>query len=121
MVRAAERVDRVHGARLVRDHLLRAQRDAHGVLGRERERLVEGVRVEALRAAEHGGQRLERGADDVYLRLLRRERDARRLRVEAHEQRARVARAVAVAQLPRPDAAGGAVLGDLLEEVEVAR
>ncbi len=106
-------------ARLVGDHLLRAQRDANGVLGRERERLVERVRVQALRAAEHGGQRFERGADDVDLGLLRRERDARRLRVEAHEQRARVARAIAVAQLPRPDATGGAVLRDLLEEVEV--
>ena len=31
---------------LVRDHLLRAQRDPHGVLGRQRQRLVVGVRVQ---------------------------------------------------------------------------
>ena len=106
-------------ARLVRDHLLGSQGDADGVLGRERERLVERVRVEALRAAEHGGHRLEGGPHDVHLGLLRGERDAGRLRVEAHEERALVARAVAVAQLARPDAARGAVLRDLLEEVEV--
>ena len=75
--------------------------------------------MQALRAAEHGGHRLERGAHDVHLGLLRGERDAGRLRVEAHEERALVARAVAVAQLARPDAARGAVLRDLLEEVEV--
>ena len=40
-------------------------------------------------------------------------------RVEAHQQRALVLRAVGVAQLARPDPAGGAVLGDLLEEVDV--
>ena len=52
-VRAAERVDRVRDARLVRDDLLRAQRDLDGLLGRQRERLVVGVRVQRLRAAEH--------------------------------------------------------------------
>jgi hypothetical protein len=37
----------------VGDDLLRAQRDAHRLLGRQRERLVVGVRVQRLRAAEH--------------------------------------------------------------------
>ena len=39
--------------------------------------------------------------------------------VEAHQERALVARAVGVAQLARPDPARGAVLRDLLEEVDV--
>jgi hypothetical protein len=39
--------------------------------------------------------------------------------VEAHQPRARVLRAVRLAQLVRPDPAGRAVLRDLLEEVEV--
>ena len=45
--------------------------------------------------------------------------DARRLRVEAHPPGARVLRAEALAQLARPDAPRGAVLGDLLEEVDL--
>jgi hypothetical protein len=39
--------------------------------------------------------------------------------VEAHEERALVARPVGVAQLARPDPPGRAVLRDLLEEVDV--
>ena len=85
----------------------------------QRERLVHRVRVQALRAAEHAGQRLDRGAHDVDLGLLRGERHARGLRVEPQLQRALGARAVAVAHPARPDAARGAVLGDLLEEVDV--
>ena len=117
VVGAAERVDGVDDAGLVRDHLLRPQRDAHGVLGRERERLVEAVRVQRLRAAEHGRERLDRRAHDVELGLLRGQRHAGRLGVEAHQQAALVLRAVALAQLARPDAPGRAVLRDLLEEV----
>ena len=91
----------------------------HRVLGRQRQRLVERVGVQRLRAAEHGGERLERRAHDVHLGLLGGQRHAGGLGVEAHQPRARVLRAVAVAQLARPDPAGGAVLRDLLEEVEV--
>jgi hypothetical protein len=39
--------------------------------------------------------------------------------VEAHQPRAGIARAVVLTQLARPDATGGAVLGDLLEEVDL--
>src|SRR4051794_36243041 len=118
-VRAAERVDRVRHARLVGDDLLRAQRDAHRLLGRQRERLVVGVGVQRLRPTEHAGERLDRRASDVVERLLRRQRDARGLHVRAHEPRARVARAEGVAHLARPDPPGGAQLRDLLEEVDV--
>ena len=50
--RAAERVGGVGRAALGREDLLRAQRDPRRALGRQRERLVEAVRVQALRAAE---------------------------------------------------------------------
>ena len=119
VVRAAERVDRVHDAGLVRDHLLRPQREPHRVLGRQRERLVEGVRVQRLRPAQHRGKRLDRRPDQVHLRLLRRQRDAGGLRVEAHQPRARVLRPVLLAHLPRPDPPRRPVLRDLLEEVEM--
>ncbi len=75
--------------------------------------------MQRLAAAENGGERLDRRADDVHLRLLRRQRDACRLRVEAHEPGAGVLRPVALPQLARPDAPRRAVLGDLLEEVDV--
>ena len=118
-VGAAERVDRVGDAGLVRDHLLRAQRDPHGVLARQRERLVVGVRVQRLGAAEHAGERLDRRPHDVVQRLLGGQRHARGLRVEAHQPRLRVARPIGVAQLARPDPPRRAILGDLLEKVDV--
>ena len=58
-IRAAERIDDVRDTAFVGDDLLRAQRDLHRLLGRDRERLVHAVRVQALRTAEHGGERLQ--------------------------------------------------------------
>ena len=75
--------------------------------------------MQRLGAAEHARERLDRGAHDVVERLLGGQRDAGGLRVEAHQPRALVARAEGVAQLARPDAPRGAVLGDLLEEVDL--
>ena len=75
--------------------------------------------MQRLRAAEHAGQRLDRRPHDVVERLLGGQRDARGLGVEAHQPRARVARAVRLAQLARPDPPGRAVLGDLLKKVDV--
>ena len=75
--------------------------------------------MERLRAAEHAGQRLDRGAHDVVQRLLGGQRDAGGLGVEAQPHRLGLLRAVGLLQLAGPDAAGGAVLGDLLEEVDV--
>ena len=119
MVGAAQRVDRVDDPGLVRDHLLRAQRQPHRVLGRQRQRLVVRVRVQRLRAAEHRRERLDRRPRDVDERLLPGQRHPRGLRVEAHQQRTLVAGAVGVAQLARPDPSRRPVLRDLLEEVEV--
>ena len=89
-VGAGERVDGVGGAGLVGEDLLGAQRDARGALGRQRERLVEAVRVQRLGAAADGGEALQRDAHDVVLGLLRRQRHAAGLRVEAHRLRLRV-------------------------------
>ena len=86
---------------------------------RQRQRLVMGVGVQRLRAAQHPRQRLDRRARDVVERLLRRQRHAGGLRVEAHQPRLRLLRAERLAQLARPDPARRAVLGDLLEEVDV--
>ena len=65
------------------------------------------------------GQRLDRGAHDVVERLLGGQRHARGLRVEPHQPRLRVLGAERLAQLARPDPPRRAVLGDLLEEVDV--
>ena len=119
VVRAAERVGDERDAGLVGDHLLRAQRDPRRLLGRQRQRFVERVGVQALRAAEHAGQRLDRDAGDVELGLLRGERHARGLRVEPQLHRALGLGAVALFHPARPDATGGAELADLFEEVDV--
>ena len=120
VVGAGERVDGVGGARLVGDDLLGPERDLGGALGRERERLVVAVGVERLRPAADGRERLQRDAHDVVLRLLGGEGDAAGLRVEAQHHRLRVLRPEALLHRVRPHVAGGAELGDLLEDVVVA-
>ena len=64
-------------------------------------------------------QRLDRDANDVVVGLLRRERAAGGLRVEAQAPAARILGAKAVAHDVRPQAAGGAELGHLFQEVVV--
>ena len=93
--------------------------DARRFFGRQRQRLVAPVGVQRLRSAEHRRERLHRDADDVVVGLLRGERAAGRLGVEAQLQRARIGGAEALAHEPRPQPAGGAELGDLFEEVVV--
>ena len=117
--RATERIGDVGDVGLVGDHLLGAQRDARRLLGRQRHRLVHRVGVQRLRAAEHAGQRLDRGAHDVDLGLLRGQRHPavwvwNRNCIERSELRA-----VTLPHPPRPDPTRRAVLGDLLEEVDV--
>ena len=92
------------------------ERDADRFLGRQAERLVEGVRVQRLRPAKHRGERFDRGADDVVLRLLRGERRAHGLRVEAERESRRRLRSITVAHDAGPQAARSAELRDLLEE-----
>ncbi len=116
---AAERVGRVGRSGLEGDDLLGAERDPDRLLGRQGERLVEGVGVQRLGPAEDRGEGLDRGADDVVERLLGGQRDARRLGVEAEPHRLLAPGAVGVAHLARPDPARRPVLRDLLEEVDV--
>src|SRR5438876_4030084 len=118
-VRAAERIGAVGAARLRCEDLLRAQRDLGRTLRRQRKRFVEPVRVQRLRAAGDRGERLDRDAHDVVLRLLRRQRRAAGLRVEAQRERLRVRRAEPLAHHPRPQAPRRAELRNLLEEVVV--
>ena len=107
-------------AALVRDDLLRAQRQRRGLGGRQRQRLVERVGVQRVGAAEHRGQRLQRGPHDVVVGLLRGQRHAGGLGVEAQLPRALVLRAEAVAHHVAPRCCRAArILGDLLEEVAV--
>src|SRR6266540_1216917 len=118
-IRTAERIDGVRDAALVREDLLRPQGDPRRFLVRHLVRLVVRVRVQRLRAAEDRRERLHRRADDVDLRLLRRQAHAGGLRVEPQDPRPRILRAERIAHLPRPDPPGGAVLCELLEEVVV--
>ena len=101
------------------DDLLRAQGDPRARLGGQRERLVPAVGVQGLAAAQHGGQGLERDADDVVVRLLGGQRGTGRLGVEPQGPRARVFGLEPLLHSPGPEAAGGAELGHLLHEVVV--
>ena len=64
-------------------------------------------------------KRLNGHAHDVVFGLLRGQRRAGGLRVEAQQQRARVAGVETLAHDARPQAAGRAVLGDLFEQIAV--
>src|SRR5271154_7260166 len=75
--------------------------------------------MQRLRASQHRGQRLQRGADDVVLGLLGGERGAGCLRVETKHPRSWVLCAEAVAHDVRPDAPRGAKLGYLLKKIAV--
>src|SRR5262249_29744918 len=116
---AAERIDRVRDAALLAQDLLRAEGYHHGLLGGEREGLVERVRVQRLHPAQDAGERLHGHAHAVVERLLRGERDPRGLRVGAEAERALVASAEAVAHDRRPQAARGPQLRHLLQAAVV--
>ena len=77
-------------AGFVGDDLLRAQSDQRGVFGGQRQGFVQGIGVQRLAAAEHGGERLNGDAHDIVFGLLRGEGGAGGLRVKAQQQRARV-------------------------------
>src|SRR5258708_11930234 len=113
---------RVHGlghAGFVSDDLLRAQGDTGSVGGGQRQGFIVGVGVQRLSTAQHRGQGLYGHAGNVVHGLLRGERDASGLSVEAHQPSALLFGAEAVFHQPVPDFARGAELGDLLEEIVV--
>ena len=113
----AEGIDGLRDAGFERQYLLRAQADARGLFGGQGERFVVAVGVQRLRAAEHRGHGLDRGADDVVLRLLRGQGRACGLRVEAQHPRARILRMKMLAHDAGPDAARGAELRYLFQKV----
>ena len=89
------------------------------MLGGQRQRLIERVCVQRLRSAEHRRERLNGGSDNVVIRLLRRERAAGGLRVEATHPGSGICRPEALFHDARPDFARGAIFGDFFEEVVV--
>src|SRR6266478_1500815 len=116
-VGAGPGVDGVRDAGFVGDDLLGAKGDERGVLCWKRESFIERIGVQGLAAAENGSERLNGDADDVVFRLLRGKGGAGSLHVEAQKQRARITRGEAIAHDAGPQAAGGAVLGDLFEQI----
>src|SRR5579872_2219732 len=116
IIGTGQRVDRIGHPTLVADDLLRAQGEQRRLVRRQRERLVPGVRVERLGAAEDGRQRLDRDAHDVVVGLLRGQRDPRGLRMEPEHPRSRVPGAELFPRDPGPQPARGPELRDLLEE-----
>src|SRR2546426_11594041 len=74
---------------LFRSDLLGTKGHGHGLFGRQRPRFIIRVRVERLRAAEDGGERLDGDARDVVERLLRGRRDPGGLGVGAQRSEER--------------------------------
>ena len=90
--------------------------DAGRRVGRQPQRLVERVRVQTLRTAQHRGHRLIGGAHDVVVRVLLGQRHAGRLTVSPQHERRRILR-IELLDDPMPQQAGRPQLGDLHEEV----
>ena len=80
--RTTQRISDMGNVRLVSDDLLSAQGDTRRLGRRQRHRLIHRVRMQALGATQHPGQRLDRRAHDVHLRLLSGQRHPRRLGME---------------------------------------
>src|SRR6266404_694706 len=119
VIRAAKRIDDIGDSALERKNLLGPERDLYRFLGWERERFVHGIRVQRLGSTEHGGHCLVGDANDVVHGLLRGQRHARGLGMEAHHERARILRTVTILHMPSPDTACGAKLCYFLEEIVV--
>ena len=103
----------------VGQHLLGAQGDGDGFFRRQRPCLIEGVRVQRLGSAQHRSQRLEGGANNIIVRLLRRKRAARRLSMKAAEPGAWVRGAKSLAHDLRPDFARRPVFRHFLKQIAV--
>ena len=90
VIRTAPRVDRPGGAGLLLQQQLGVAGDAGREVGRQRQRLVEGVGVQRLGVPLGGGHRLDAGAGDVVERVLRGQRPPGGLRMGAQRLRFRV-------------------------------
>ena len=115
-VGAGPRVDHAADVGFFLNHQLRVAGDAGGEVRRQRDRLVERVRMQRLRAAEHRGHGLDRRAHDVVVGILLGERPARRLAVRAQHHRLLMLRRELLHD-PPPQQARRAQLGDLQIEI----
>ena len=113
---SAERIGDGGNAAFLGEDQLRVAGDARAEIGRQRDRFVEAVGVQRLRAAEHRRHRLDRRAHDIVVRVLLGEADARRLAVRAQPLGLVLLRAE-VGHDPVPQGARGAQLRDLHEQV----
>ena len=86
VVRARERVHHPGDPGLLAQDELGVAGNARRRLGGQRERLVERVGVQRLRAAKGGGEGLDRGAHDVVVRVLAGKAHPRRLAMGAQHQ-----------------------------------
>ena len=85
-VRTCQWVGATRDTAFVGDDLLRAQRQRGCLFGRQPDRLVVTVGMQALSATEHRSQPLHGGADHVVEWLLSHQARPSRLRVEAQHQ-----------------------------------
>ena len=115
-IAAAPWVDHIGCAGFLLQEQLRVARDAGREVGGQRQRLVQRVGVQRLRAALGRRHRLDAGACDVVEHVLRGKAPAAGLRMGAQVERAFVLRVEALDELG-PDHACGAHLSDFHEEV----
>ena len=101
VIAAAERIDDMGDAGFLGEDQLGVAGDAHRGRGRQGHGLVERIGVQGLGAAQHRRHRLDRGADDVVVRVLLGQADARGLAMRAQRQARRVLRRKLPHQ-PRP-------------------
>ena len=87
VVGTGQRIHDLGDAGFLLQHQLGVSGDACRKLGGQRERLIEGIGVQRLRAAEDGCHGLDRRAHDVRVRALGGQTDARGLAVRAQHQR----------------------------------
>ena len=116
VVGAAPRIDDLADAGLVLDIELRIAGNTSGEVGRQRDSLVEGVRVQRLGVAESRAHSFHRRAGHVVERILRGEGPTGRLAVGTERHRLVVGAAHLLDDL-RPEHASRAHLRDLHEVV----
>ena len=97
VVRARERVGRVRHVALLLQDQLRVPRNPRRKIGGQRNRLVQSVRMQRLRPAQHGRQCLDSHPCDVVHRLLGGQRHASRLGMEAQQAGAAAAALLGIA------------------------
>ena len=99
--------------------MLRAQRDAGGLLGGQGESFVVGIGVQRLRAAENRSHGLNCGADNIVFGLLRGQRGPGGLSMKAQHPGTGIFGFEMFAHDASPHAAGGAKLGHFLQKIAV--